>query len=222
MTGEPIHEIHSEINSNSIFIKPQSHSNSEMIINPFECDFYLDNSNLEKLKSIYWVLQSVNGADSDCIIVAQEMYRNALYQPIRYEGKIAFAMASLEALFTENDGDFTYKLYIRVSQFLKMFDYVPENEIETKVFNKVKNAYDVRSKYVHGEKISPKLMRKVRDISALYKEIMQITSECIVLFLRVFPNLSKNDKDKKEEILKLIDSSLISQESIKKIKGLLK
>jgi hypothetical protein len=205
---EPINIVHRTLTNDSIFRKPQISYNPKTILG--SNNVTLNFNELEKLKDIYCTLKSPS-ANNDSIKISLARYHDSLYQPIGVEAKIAFAIESLEALITKDENELCFKLCIRSSQILKVFNYLPESKIKDRVYNKLKFAYDLRSKYIHGSEHSYK---KEINISKIYKEILDIVSYTIILFIRVLSKKSKSD------LLKIIDLSLISESDVQGLRNL--
>ena len=75
-------------------------------------------------------------------------YRDALLQPVTIEARITSAITCLESLFLEEDVELSHRLSQRVAALLRIYNLSP-----IAVYKNVKDAYAIRSKYIHGAEI---------------------------------------------------------------------
>ena len=87
--------------------------------------------------------------------------------------KIAHYISAFEALFSTSSAELSHKLSERVAFFLGNYGY---NKRE--VYKNIKEAYDVRSKLVHGDSLSSNKIEKITEISSIcdsyLRHIMQL------------------------------------------------
>jgi hypothetical protein len=133
----------------------------------------------------------------DYFSIALYWYGEALLATIPPEGVIASAVACLEALFLENvQTEMAYRLGTRVSGFLRCFGLAP---LDTQAL--VKQAYDVRSKYVHGDDQDKKWTSQV--LLDLSRSILGIARLSLVAFSQM------KDQTSRRELLALVDNALL-------------
>lgn len=200
--SEPINLVYSQITSNSLFLNPRTDYHHNWLIGLGLHKVLINKSDVCEIIEIYERYKDFYHSDEEYIKVAMARYKDALYSQMKYEGKIAFSIASLEALFNVGNDDLKYKLCIRASQLLRMFEYLPENNIWEDVYQRLSRAYSIRSGYVHGNKLSKK---KVTDVGHLFKEVLDINRACIVCFITLLPSYTS-----KENLLNAIDLTLIN------------
>jgi hypothetical protein len=135
--------------------------------------------------------------------VAFERFGEALDGTGGFERSVTAAVMGLEALYLKAGGEqaeLTYRLRIRVARCLAYVSRRPERVSEVVDF-----AYDVRSGYVHGGKIS---LKDRKQIERLYSSLQSFQVEIIDL-LRVSLVAAFLRTLEKEEFVELIDEALI-------------
>lgn len=142
--------------------------------------------------------------------VALDRYNDALLKPFQDEQILSYGIMALEALFlrSEEKSELRFKLSIRTSKILSYLDY---DALE--ISKKVKKAYGIRSQFVHGEYMKSDKQDEINDLT--YK-IMNYVSQSIVLMLQL------RGKIKKDELLKKLDNSLLSDEVSNDLKLIIK
>ena len=133
--------------------------------------------------------------------------------PLFFFSTITGHFSSLEALYLypSEQQEMSYRLRMRVAKLLDLIGYNPDE-----VREKIKDAYEVRSTYVHGgilkQKDRRKLERKYVDISEFSKTIIDYLRASIVAFLR---------KRNKDILIQKIDDSLLDNRKENEVKRLL-
>lgn len=137
----------------------------------------------------------------DFFSIGLHWYGEALLAPLPPEGSVASAVACLEALFLENvQTEMSYRLGMRVAGLMRCFGF-PSLDVQAVV----KNAYDVRSKYVHGDEQDKKWS------SQRLLELFRSVSEYARLGLLAFCQL--RDKISRRDFLASVDNSLLDDKS---------
>lgn len=163
------------------------------------------NDFIRKIKSLSKsdnLLEIVN--ESKPLGIALRFYDSCLLESKSTEHRIANSISCLEALYlSDPSGELKRRLSQRVALIMKHFGFVPN-----KVFEDVKDAYDIRSKYVHGNSLNKKQILKAFEI---IENIVQYSRISFLVFLQW-----KNQYDKKK-LLKLIDQALLDETISKKL-----
>jgi len=154
----------------------------------------------------------------DHISIAYKRYCDALLQNGVIERGIANCVMGLESLFLKGNEmqELSYRLKMRVAKILSFLQYEP-----TKVKSVVKDAYDIRSRFVHGDYLSNKeknkFNREYGDMHPLLLSLMNYLRISIItmIFTETF------SKKKKEKLLDLIDDALIDKDKDKQLNNLL-
>ena len=87
--------------------------------------------------------------------------------------KVAHYISAFEALFSTSSAELSHKLSERVAFFLGKYGFNKK-----KVYSDIRDAYDVRSKLVHGDSLSSNKIKKITEISSncdgYIRHIMQL------------------------------------------------
>ena len=134
------------------------------------------------------------------LTIAHDRYKEALFDAIVFENRIATAMMGLEALFLLETQELSYRLGTRVS---KIMSFLKRNPFEVRDF--MKTAYSIRSTFAHGSVLTHKEKKR---LEGRYKDMGRILT-AILDYLRLGILLSFLTDLSKEELLFLIDDSLI-------------
>lgn len=151
----------------------------------------------------------------DSLSISYDRYCDALLKLDIPEYRIANAIMGLEALFFKSDGEkdeLRYRLRIRIGKFLGALGF---NALEVQQL--IKEAYDVRSLFLHGGILSVEKGRKIDEthgnINSLIRKILDILRISIVVNLMI--------EKEKNELIALIDDALIDDEKNNDLKALL-
>jgi len=133
---------------------------------------------------------------------AYQRYSDALLSNGFLERRIANAIMGLETLYLNESRELGRYLRLRVSKFLGISGWDPH-----KVMNLLKDAYAIRSIFVHGNRLSHKQKKgfeeKYGSINKILMEVLEYLRVSIVLVLFL--------KKEKDELIDLIDNSLIDR-----------
>ena len=205
-----VSEIRVQTNANSILnenrFRQRFDSQRSNIANlPYKCELGdSDQSYLDVFFDIIYDLveeEVIEKADDDYLTIAFDRYQNALEDDESNESRLTSAIMSLEALLLGHEGELSEKLARRTGILLGLFGH---NAIEIR--NKVKQAYEYRSRYVHGEKKEEK-----ENISNLTNVVVDYTRQCILVFLQLSQSLDK------ENILNKLDNSSLHDDARKSL-----
>ncbi len=145
-----------------------------------------------------------------CISIAYDRYSEALLETTSPERKITNAVMGLEALFSADSMELSFKLSTRVSKLLSFIGY---DSLKAKKVLSL--AYEVRSAFSHGGHLNSKLKTKIEsrhsNIDAFLLEIID--------YLRVSLIIFTNCTLKKDDLIKIIDESLIDDRKAKELKA---
>ncbi len=146
-----------------------------------------ENSDGERLARFFEEIQPivhhrVSKSSTDTFVsIAFNRYQNALVDDDSEESRLTSAIMSLEALFLGNEGELSDKLSRRTGILL---GHEGENEIE--VYDKIKQAYRVRSNYVHASKDqSGRENNQPDNINKLTDRVLDYTRRCIIIALQL-------------------------------------
>ena len=147
----------------------------------------------------------VDKPDETFLTVAHERYCDSLFHKGAIEGKIAFAVMALEALFLTVEGELKYRLSVRIAKVLSRLGFDGEM-----VQREVSQAYDIRSIYVHGSKLSVKSRAKFErnaqvTLDQLRQKILGYVRNAILIYILC--------SSPKEQFLELLDASLLNTKS---------
>jgi hypothetical protein len=130
--------------------------------------------------------------------LAFHRYNDSLLKTEVNAYKILSAMTSLEALLSDGSTEITFKIRLRVAKLLSFFGF---NSLE--VSEKVKTAYSLRSKLVHGSKPADKGNDLLEFARKHTYEIINYNRLCLLIALQLKKSLDK------QKLIKQIDNSLI-------------
>ena len=124
--------------------------------------------------------------------------------------KIADAVMGLESIFLQKDnGELSFRLSLRVASLMKFL-----GEDQLNVRDKIKDAYTIRSKFVHGDCIGSndkKKLKKYGGRDAFIKELLEILR--IALVVSITMDMPKS------EFIQILDKSLLEycQEEVNRV-----
>ncbi|KKG75489.1 HEPN domain-containing protein [Methanosarcina mazei] len=146
----------------------------------------------------------------DHISIAYQHYTDSQTRKGILEQRIATAIMGLEAVLLKSDekSELSYRLGIRTA---KIFSIFSKNSIDIR--EAVKDAYHVRSVFLHGDKLpdskKKKLTSKYGDLTNLFEKILDCLRDLLIMSFMV-------DIDK-EKFIDLIDDSFIDEEKNKQL-----
>lgn len=145
----------------------------------------------------------------DYVSIALKRYDEALFCSDPVE-RLTEAVMGLEALYLKPSErmELAHRLAQRVARCISIYGYDVLN-----VFKLVKEAYDIRSRFVHGAPIELKEHRKIIELA---NEIVRYLQVSVLMFLE----LKSYANIKKDDFLDIVDRSLLSlkdQEYLEKL-----
>lgn len=161
----------------------------------------------QKLKPILKSISQKAYLKGSYLDLAFHRYKDALLRSEVNVNRMVSAITCLEALLSNSSSEITYKISIHVAGVLKHlgFDSV-------KVFEKMKTAYEVRSKLLHGSNLEDKLLKFSNNHA---HEIVNYARICLLVSMQL------KDKINKNELIKKIDHALVDQNSNSELKKLI-
>ena len=150
----------------------------------------------------------------DHLTIAYKRYCDTLLRNGVMERRIANAVMGLESLFLKvgEIHELIYRLSIRIAKIFSLLRYDSYRVKEI-----VRDAYKVRSLFVHGGHLSYKQERKLNDKYNDIRNFLLSLSD----YLRVSIILMIFMKKEKEEFLDLIDDSLVDKDKDSQLDNLL-
>ncbi len=150
----------------------------------------------------------------DYINISYNRYCDALLQNGILERRIANAVMGLESLLLKGgeNQELIYRLSIRIAKIFSLLGYDPY-----KVKDVVKDAYKVRSLFVHGDQLSYNQKRKLNDKYGDIRSFLLLLLD----YLRISIIIIMFVKKEKDELLDLIDDSLVDEDKGKQLNNLL-
>jgi len=135
-------------------------------------------------------------------------YQDAVLKNEGAINRISYAIMGLEALFLRpgENAELKLRLSLRVSKFMHII--TGDNAVD--VFNTLNEAYDIRSKFVHGST----QRKQGTDLMIILDKVLNYLRKSIVVFLS-FENKGKN------KIIELLDDCILDQSAESELKGLL-
>jgi len=133
----------------------------------------------------------------DPLEIAIKRYLESVRENSPIEERLTTAVMGLEALFLEEVSELRFRLALRTAQILK---YLGENSQD--VYDTVSKAYRYRSSHVHGSILSDKDALEVQGVT---KKIWKYLRKSLLFWLAE----GIASENKKKQLLKDIDSSLI-------------
>lgn len=150
----------------------------------------------------------------DYVTIAYKRYCDALVQNGVLERRIANSVMGLESLFLKGGEtqELIYRLSIRIAKMFGLLDYDSYKVKET-----IKDAYKIRSLFVHGGHLSHKEKRKLESEYGDIRTFLLL----ILDYLRISIIIMIFDKKEKDEFIDLIDASLIDSQKEGKLNNFL-
>jgi len=135
-------------------------------------------------------------------------YQDAVLKNEDQINRIAYATMGLEALFLRRGetNELKFRLSVRVGKFMQII--TGDNALD--VLKTVKEAYDIRSSFVHGSTGE----EKGTDNTIILDKVSDYLRKSIVVFLSL-------ENKKKDDVLTLLDHSLLDQKADKELRELL-
>jgi len=135
-------------------------------------------------------------------------YQDAVLKNEDQINRIAYATMGLEALFLRRGetNELKFRLSVRVGKFMQII--TGDNALD--VLKTVKEAYDIRSSFVHGSTGE----EKGTDNTIILDKVSDYLRKSIVVFLSL-------ENKKKDDVLTLLDHSLLDQKTDKELRELL-
>lgn len=172
-------------------------------------NYIITSEDIPKIQKLYRIIQSnlsIISNPKSPIHIAFQRYTDVLINGGNVESDITTTINCLEALYLNENDELSRRLSQRVSGIIRFFDVESK-----KVYGDIKTAYNVRSKYIHGQVINEKRRKEIRDMQ-LAKHILDYARISILVFIQL--NSWKN----KDDLIQIIDNSLLDLEDYKELK----
>jgi len=145
---------------------------------------------------------------SNPVGIAILRYQDSLFKPEGTENKIAYSVMGLEALYlkAKEREELSHRLAQRIAKILEFF-----NEPPIKTYNIVKEAYEIRSNFVHGSPLQTEEPQKTKEI---LDKVIELLRKSILVFLQI--------GKEKEDFLSLIDNAILETQAGEKLQNLMK
>ena len=133
-------------------------------------------------------------------------YQDAILKPEPTEVRIAYSIMGLEALYLKisEKEELSHRLAQRVAKLMSILEHSP-----VKVYNIIKEAYNIRSNFVHGAPIQKEKPVNLKEILDNVLEYLRIS---ILTFLQVGKDLEEKDR-----FISLLDHALLEEKALKKL-----
>lgn len=162
----------------------------------------------QNLKPILENISPKNYLSGNYLDLAFHRYKDSLLRSEVNVNRMVSAITCLEALLSNSSSEITYKISIHVAELLRHFGFetIP-------VFEKMKTAYNIRSKLLHGSELDEKLLNFSKNHS---HEIINYARICLLTSLQLKTKFSK------DSLIKKIDYSLINDKEYKELGEVIK
>ena len=140
--------------------------------------------------------------EDNSLEIALARYMRGLEFVHHVNTSVSYAVMALEALIIKTEGDQKLRFSLRVSKILELIGLDPK-----KVYQNMQIAYDVRSKYVHGDKMTKKTARIIKNRFRHEEEFgfLMMDYARLILLVCMILNKSKND------LIQLLEESQFKQ-----------
>lgn len=142
--------------------------------------------------------------------LALHRYIDSLHKTEVNAYKILSSVSSIEALLTDGSPEITFKVMLRVAKLLSFFGFKP-----LEVSMKMKDAYNLRSKLVHGANPIDDRKDLLEFARQSTHEIINYNRICLLISLQL-----KKAADK-SKLIKWLDDSLIDSNKHEELKALI-
>lgn len=166
---------------------------------------------VDKLKKFWKEFNALNlssllgtnqSSDLENVQFAYQRYCDSLFSIIPYEQQVTSAIIGLESLYLNYSEDLGRFLRLRISKFLGLAGLNPQ-----RIQDVLKDAYGVRSYFVHGNKIDYKKRRKIQNKYKTESEFLKEVLEYLRLSIIIILSMHRQ----KDELIYLIDDSFIDR-----------
>ncbi len=144
---------------------------------------------------------------------AYQRYCDSLFSAGVFEQQVASAIIGLESLYLNDSEELSRFLRLRISKFLGLAGLNPQH-----IQSVLKDAYDVRSYFVHGNKIDYKKRRKLQNKYKTENDFLREVLEYLRLSIIILLSMHRQ----KDELIDLIDDSFIDRKKEGELEAQLK
>ena len=144
---------------------------------------------------------------------AYQRYCDSLFTAGVFEQQVASAIIGLESLYLNDSEELSRFLRLRISKFLGLAGLNPQH-----IQDVLKDAYDVRSYFVHGNKIDYKKRRKLQNKYKTENDFLREVLDYLRLSIIILLSMHRQ----KDELIDLIDDSFIDRKKEGELEAQLK
>ncbi len=172
-----------------------------------EADFLIFVNSFSLPQNLY----ELNYKASNHLSIAFDRYRDALFDTRLFDRQIAEVMMGLEALYSDDNMEISFKLRIRVARFLSLIKY---DALEIK--KSLNLGYAVRSKFAHGNILTREssthksIVNEFSNYNTFLKNLQDYLRLSIVVFILI--------SESKKTLIPLIDDACISDSKLVELK----
>lgn len=212
-----VQDVKNIIDKDSIIYRTRYEFSDEQLLG--QDSYLITERDAERLKTFWLRMKRIDlpipvergvPKEPTALAISYERYSNALDDKI-FENRIFSAIMGLEALYLMEKQEMSYRLRMRAAKLLSLIGY-DHNEI----VERIKDAYEVRSTYVHGEILKQqdrrKLERKHGNLDEFSKTIVDYLRASIIALLK---------RPNKNSLIQKIDDSFLDAEKEEEIRKLL-
>jgi len=153
------------------------------------------------------------GSRQDQFSTAYDRYQEAIMESGIAERRIANAIMGIEALLSNNSIEIKFRVGYRAAKLLR---FCGLNALDQRAL--LSNAYDVRSKYAHGDFLAERDINKYVRLFGSLDQFAYLVVDCLRKLFIICSQISLG----KDELLGQLDDAMIAPESSEKINQLIK
>lgn len=161
----------------------------------------------KKVKPLLKGISPKNYLSGSYLDLAVHRYKDALLRSEVNVNRMVSAITCIEALFSDSNGEITFKIKVRIAGLLRHFGF---NTI--RVLDKLGSAYNIRSLVIHGSNLKNPSLEFSKEHT---HEILNYARIGLLVSLQL------KNKLPKDQLIKHLDHSLIDDSSFEEMKSLI-
>ncbi|MGZ3863817.1 MAG: hypothetical protein ACXVPN_01740 [Bacteroidia bacterium] len=158
----------------------------------------------QKVKPILKSISNKNYFNGNYLDLAFNRYKESLLRSEVKVNRMISAISCLEALLSDSQTEISYKISLHVAGLLKYFGFD-----SVKVFEKMRKAYNIRSRVLHGSEL------KDKDIEFSKNHTHEIINYARIALI---VSLQLKDKFTDKSLVKKIDHALIDEKQFSELR----